>query len=90
MKKIIYWVLAATLVCGSSVFESCSNNSDNTVQPQEKNMEWVDLGLPSGLLWGACNIGANAPEESGDYLAFGVGDRNQLRKRHEQDTYPFL
>ena len=30
MKKIINWVLAATLVCGASVFTSCSSdNSDN-------------------------------------------------------------
>ena len=30
MKKIMHWVLAATLVCGASVFTSCSNdNSDN-------------------------------------------------------------
>lgn len=29
--------------------------------------EWVDLGLPSGTLWATCNVGANAPEEYGDY-----------------------
>ena len=33
--------------------------------------EWVDLGLPSGTLWATCNIGANAPEEFGDYFAWG-------------------
>ena len=33
--------------------------------------EWVDLGLPSGTLWATCNIGANAPEEYGDYFAWG-------------------
>lgn len=33
--------------------------------------EYVDLGLPSGLKWGTCNIGANAPEEFGDYFAWG-------------------
>ena len=33
--------------------------------------EWVDLGLPSGTLWATCNIGANYPEESGDYFAWG-------------------
>ena len=30
MKKMMHWVLAATLVCGASVFTSCSSdNSDN-------------------------------------------------------------
>lgn len=33
--------------------------------------EYVDLGLPSGTLWATCNIGASAPEECGDYFAWG-------------------
>jgi len=33
--------------------------------------DWVDLGLPSGLLWATCNVGANTPEEYGDYFAWG-------------------
>ncbi len=33
--------------------------------------EYVDLGLPSGTLWAKCNIGASAPEECGDYFAWG-------------------
>lgn len=32
--------------------------------------EYVDLGLPSGLLWATCNVGARLPEESGDYFAW--------------------
>ena len=31
----------------------------------------VDLGLPSGLLWATCNIGAENPEDYGDYFAWG-------------------
>ena len=33
--------------------------------------EYVDLGLPSGLLWATCNVGANTPEDYGDYFAWG-------------------
>ena len=33
--------------------------------------EYVDLGLPSGLLWATCNVGATAPEQYGDYFAWG-------------------
>lgn len=33
--------------------------------------EYVDLGLPSGTLWATCNIGADTPEEYGDYFAWG-------------------
>ena len=44
-------------------------------KPKEKTMkdghEYVDLGLPSGLKWATCNIGARVPEASGDYFAWG-------------------
>ncbi|MBQ8045931.1 MAG: DUF1566 domain-containing protein [Bacteroidales bacterium] len=33
--------------------------------------EYVDLGLPSGLKWATCNVGANAPHEYGGYYAWG-------------------
>ena len=39
--------------------------------PGEADHEWVDLGLPSGTLWATCNVGASAPEEYGDYFAWG-------------------
>ena len=32
---------------------------------------YVDLGLPNGTLWATCNVGANTPEEYGDYYAWG-------------------
>ena len=34
-------------------------------------VEWVDLGLPSGLLWTAYNLGADSPEGYGNYYAWG-------------------
>ena len=43
---------------------------DEPVIPADGH-EWVDLGLPSGTLWATCNVGANAPEEYGDYFAWG-------------------
>lgn len=33
--------------------------------------EWVDLGLPSGTKWATCNVGADFPEDYGDYFAWG-------------------
>ena len=33
--------------------------------------EYVDLGLPTGTLWATRNVGANRPEESGNYFAWG-------------------
>ena len=31
----------------------------------------VDLGLPSGLKWATCNVGASKPEDYGNYYAWG-------------------
>lgn len=39
------------------------------IQPEEH--PYVDLGLPSGTLWATMNVGANSPEEYGDYFAWG-------------------
>ena len=32
---------------------------------------FVNLGLPSGTLWAACNVGATSPEQAGIYFAWG-------------------
>ena len=40
-----------------------------TTTPPE--YEYVDLGLPSGMLWATCNVGAASPEDCGDYFAWG-------------------
>ena len=36
-----------------------------------KEYEYVDLGLPSGLLWATMNIGANSETDYGLYFAWG-------------------
>lgn len=33
--------------------------------------EFVDLGLPSGLKWATCNVGANETKDPGSYFAWG-------------------
>ena len=33
--------------------------------------EYVDLGLPSGLKWATCNVGADHPYDYGDYFMWG-------------------
>ncbi len=38
---------------------------------QRANSDYVDLGLPSGILWATCNVGATKPEEYGQYFAWG-------------------
>ena len=38
---------------------------------QENGHIWVDLGLPSGLKWATCNVGASASSDYGSYFAWG-------------------
>ena len=65
MKKILL-LLAVAL---PFAFISCNDDKDEPDIPD--NHEYVDLGLPSGTLWATCNVGAESPEEYGDYFAWG-------------------
>jgi len=47
---------------------------------------WVDLGLPSGLLWAECNLGASTPEEYGNYYAWG---ETSPKSMYLWDTYRY-
>ncbi|MCF0203833.1 MAG: hypothetical protein HUK12_01470, partial [Muribaculaceae bacterium] len=42
--------------------------------PEEPGIdfEYVDLGLRSGNLWATCNMGAESPEQLGDYYGWGM------------------
>ena len=44
----------------------------------------VDLGLPSGLKWATCNVGASKPEEYGEYFAWG---ETQPKEDYSWATY---
>ncbi len=46
--------------------------------------EWVDLGLPSGIKWATCNVGATKPEEYGNYYAWG---ETEPKTTYDWSTY---
>lgn len=50
--------------------ESFPTFREYSVQEENDEKEFVDLGLPSGLLWATKNVGANQPEDYGDYFAW--------------------
>ena len=47
---------------------------------------YVDLGLPSGLLWATCNVGAEFPEDYGDYFSWG---ETLPKEYYDWDTYQY-
>ena len=49
--------------------------------------DYVDLGLPSGLKWATCNVGADSPEEYGDYYAWGEVKTKSEYTEENSKTY---
>lgn len=50
-----------------------------------REYESVDLGLPSGLLWASCNVGACCPEDSGGYYSWA--ETEEKSSYHWRNNY---
>ena len=48
---------------------------------------YVDLGLPSGLKWATCNVGASSPEDYGGYFAWG---ETEPKNSYDWSTYQWM
>ena len=69
-------ILDQTYYYRSYIFDGKSYNYGDTYtftlqKPAEIPAEAKDLGLPSGTKWASYNVGATAPEEYGEYFAWG-------------------
>lgn len=60
-------MVVSILVVGCNKPEDQNSGDGNEINGHE----FVDLGLPSGILWATCNVGADTPEGYGDYFAWG-------------------
>jgi len=83
--------LTAAKLNSNSQYYYCTYVKDPTgkiyrgsVKPLMTMNMFVDLGLPSGTLWAKCNIGANTPEEYGNYYAWG---ETEPKRDYTWDTY---
>ena len=65
IKTIATVILAITLVCTAGCKKHNAGNGTY------KGHDYVDLGLPSGTMWATCNVGAESPDQYGDYYAWG-------------------
>ena len=50
--------------------------------------EWVDLGLPSGLKWATCNVGAASPEDIGKYFMWGEVNSRYYYEMNPGESIP--
>lgn len=75
MGKSIKAIAAIILIIPAFIVAGCKPDVPNDGNDDNGNLlnghEYVDLGLPSGILWATCNLGASQPEEFGDYYAWG-------------------
>lgn len=55
-------------------------------QTAPEDVQAVDLGLPSGLKWASCNVGATTPEGYGYYFAWG---ETESKKDYSWETYKY-
>ena len=66
-----YYVRAFAINAAGTSYGEQKSFTTLTAGPNANNHEYVDLGLPSGLLWATCNVGASSPEAYGNYYAWG-------------------
>ncbi len=87
MKKTIRLMALVAMAAGLA-FAACGSTSKCGGQDGGGALAtgWVDLGLPSGLLWAKCNLGATKPEEYGDYYAWGETSTKEV---YTWETYKY-
>ena len=75
---------------GSNNGNNGSNNGNNGGGNNNSGIynghAFVDLDLPSGTLWATCNVGANSPEDYGDYFAWG---ETEPKAMYNWETYKY-
>ena len=106
MQKIMKAIAAIMLTVALIGAAGCAKPDDqNNVDGTYKGHDYIDLGLPSGTMWATCNVGAESPDQYGDYFAWGEttpkatynwstykyckGDYNQLTKYCSQFDFGF-
>ena len=73
-------------IINENIFDGIGRRSKGGVIRKEDEIRQVNLGLPSGTIWAACNLGAESPEEYGDYYAWG---ETEPKDKYTWNTYKF-
>ena len=81
--RVRYFIGAPSTI--TLTFERKPNGELGTVGGSAGD-DWVDLGLPSGLLWATRNVGASSPEDYGSYFAWG---EISPKSNYSWDTYRY-
>lgn len=90
--SLLFCALAMTAMCACTKDNNNPNNGGGNGGGNGGNNNtynghaYVDLGLPSGTLWATCNVGAERPEDFGDYFAWG---ETTPKTTYDWSTYKF-
>ena len=89
MKKFLSFAVCALLTVFVTLsLSACGDDDSEVVKIPDSGMDnghaYVDLGLPSGLKWATCNVGADKPEDYGNYFAWG---EISVKSIYEWNTY---
>lgn len=98
MKQILR-NMSLVMVAMTLVFSGCEKGENGTGENGGgvatgtiSGHDYVDLGLPSGLKWATCNVGATTPEDYGNYYAWGetttkseYSEENSLTYKRDMD-----
>jgi len=80
-------IVTLMLMVIALIFVGCEKDPTRSDHAGEAEGDWVDLGLPSGLMWATRNIGAASPEDYGDYFAWG---ETQTKSVYDWSTYRYV
>ena len=77
---IVLAAIAATFVaCQKEEFPSSGTGTEN-------GHSYVDLGLTSGTLWATTNVGADNPQDFGNFYAWGETETKDI---YDWNSYKF-
>lgn len=76
MKKLLFVITMIVSVSMLSCNPKDEDDDKNIIEISKANGEinghgYVNLGLPSGIKWATCNVGASSYEDNGNYYAWG-------------------
>ena len=74
-------IITLSALCISVFCSLCGCKGNGEDEKPADTHEYVDLDLPSGTLWATMNVGAESPEDYGNYYAWG-----ETKAYGEEDT----
>ena len=90
--SLIMCIMTLALVGCVNKLEIENNDNNNGIESEVvsgsiNGHEYVDLGLPSRTKWATCNVGADNPEEYGNYYAWGEITTTSKYSKENSKTY---